>query len=297
MSDWSNVSVIARCLSLLHDRHSYESYRSHIQYNMDKGKHYRARAMKRREELGPEGQVELKEILCNVNPEVRNLMDWKASSVSTARGNTGKELIPPERPTRREVDQGREQKSSSAKENAGGEESSGKGSSSEEHTEMSQEDEARIMRDACVSADLHRTMEIGTGPSKSQEDEGSLGKDRIEERYRELSPASAVLIPTRQFPHEERQKLIESLTVWLRTRFVANTSSQDSVIGIIDSSQEIPRPPMSLFTEIASEVSSISGEMNVLADVVQILLRYRFTLSRSGKSTTSQAEIKRVISY
>jgi len=251
--------------------------------------------MKRREELGPDGQRESREILCNVNPEVRELMDWKASSVLISRGDKGKELVPPERPSRNVVDQGDKGRASTAVEDAGEAESSAKGSSSEEQIETTQEDDVQIMRDACVSADLIEMVDTATDSIESHEEEETQAKDRIEESYREMSPASAVLIPTGQFPKEERQKLVERLTLWLRTRFVANTSSQDSVIGTIESSQEIPRPPIELFVEIASEVSLSDLTMSTSADSVQMTLRYRITLLKSGKSITSQTEIKRAI--
>lgn len=227
MQDWSSTSAIARCLALLFGRHSEQSYNTHLR----KASTYSFKAKAYRDELGRIGQLQLRNKLCDGRPEVLRLMEGKPSQLQRQQQSSRNQLIPPQRSNR--------QPSVPIDTNAVGAniESIDNGPEEQSNNSLGQVEVFRMLQDACTSTNDASKVEVAIGTSV------------------ELQQVAAATIPKHSFTTADRYMLVAQLAQWLRANYEENSSSQDSVIGCIKSSQEVPRPPAELFHSIAIQVS------------------------------------------
>lgn len=227
------TSQIATALSRLCTTHSQASILTHLQNNIGRGKEYDVKARRFQREQGPERLEEIRSEIMEGIPDLEWSLQITHSPLDRTRASEG-----------RDEREGSESSTSLLfREGTGPASSDADTRQKEMKTENGRWNDSNF-RDAWTETDSSLESAILTESEKEEASSREFSHQAIQ----------AVSVSRRKFTREHVDRLVEKLAIWFKSIFEAMPSSQDSVVGVLKSSQEFPRPPFQIFIEMAQEV-------------------------------------------
>lgn len=231
LSVWKGTILqAAELLSKMQD-HTKQSFQTHLQANLDQGKFYnrRVEAYKRRQ--GLDGLQRVRDRLLEFDPNVAELLDFGVN-------------------TEVQADEDMEEAPAASQENQ------------RRHSQLVDRSVQTATRN-----DTPPEPDMAT-PSKTlvaRSQVSNVTHTRIEttvmtpnlnkQTVSTVAITNSATPPVRAFPQDQREAFIKELTMYLKSLYKDLPASQDgSVIGYLESSQDVPEPPRELFEHMSKMV-------------------------------------------